>query len=312
MAMMGPTMRRYQGEEDNERVRTFLRDVMVRNDLRELSWHVARFDYFRWHGCLNIGDYIFEEVVFIWETDEGRIAAVLNPEGKGHAFFQMDPDLRTPGLLEEMLAVAEEHFPAPIKGGRVRFSVWADSEDDMLTGLLERSGYSRTGGLERQGRNDLGDAIPEGAPPEGYTVRSLGERGELPARAWLSWRAFHPNDPDENYEGWEWYLNIQREPLYRRDLDIVAVAPDGTLASFTTVWYDDVTRTAYFEPVGTEPDHQRKGLATAVMAEGLRRLEKLGCIRAFVGGYEPGTFALYGTATRFVECDYSEEWRRYL
>ena len=309
---MEPKMRRSSGEEDYERIRAFLRDLMVRNDLREHSWHVARMDYFRWHGCLNMRSYVFDESVFIWETDDGRIASVLNPEGKGHAFFQLDPDLLTPHLLEEMLAVAEEHYPTPDRGGRMWLSVWVDSEDDTLTDLLERSGYLRTGELERQGRNDLGEALPQGAPPEGYTVRSLGGSDELPARAWLSWRAFHPNDPDENYEGWEWYLNIQVEPLYRRDLDIVAVAPDGTLASFTTVWYDDVTRTAYFEPVGTEPEHQRKGLATAVMAEGLRRLKELGCVRAFVGGYEPRTFALYGTATGFVECDYSEEWRRYL
>ena len=309
---MKPRMRRYGGEEDYERIRAFLRDVMVRNGLREISWHVARMDYFRWHGCLNMGDHAFEGSVFIWENEEGDIVGVLNPEGKGHAFLQMDPDLRTPEMLEEMLSLAEERYPVPDKSGRVRLSVWADSEDRMLTGLLNRSGYRRTGELERQGRNDLGDAIPEVAPPEGYTVRSLGGREELPARVWLSWRAFHPDEPDEDYEGWEWYLNIQAEPLYRRDLDIVAEAPDGTLVSFTTVWYDDVTRTAYFEPVGTEPEYRRKGLATAVMVEGLRRLEALGCVRAFVGGYESATFALYGTATNFVDCDYSEEWRRYL
>jgi ribosomal protein S18 acetylase RimI-like enzyme len=305
-------MRRYGGEEDYGRIRAFLRDVMLRNDLRELSWHVARMDYFRWHGCLNIGDHVFEESVFIWETGEGRIAGVLNPEGRGHAFLQTDPELRTPGMLEEMLSMAEERFAAPDPARGARLSVWADSEDHDLTGLLAGAGYHRTGAFERQGRNDLGDAIPEGRPPEGYTVRSLDGGDEVPSRSWLSWRAFHSDGPDEAYEGWEWYLNVQAAPLYRQDLDIVAVAPGGALVAFTTVWYDDVTRTAYIEPVGTEPDHRRRGLATAVMAEGLRRVERLGCVRAFVGGYGPATFALYGTATNFVDCERSEEWRRHL
>jgi predicted N-acetyltransferase YhbS len=73
-----------------------------------------------------------------------------------------------------------------------------------------------------------------------------------------------------------------------------------------------VTNTAYFEPVGTDPAHQRKGLATAVMTEGLRRLKELGARRAFVGGYEPRTYALYGEATNFREYDLSEEWTIYL
>ena len=91
-------------------------------------------------------------------------------------------------------------------------------------------------------------------------------------RSWLSWKAFHSDEPDERYEGWEWYRNVQRFPLYRRDLDLVAVAPDGELAAFCTVWFDDVTRTGSFELVGAHPAHQRRGLGRAVMYEGLRRL----------------------------------------
>ena len=96
-------------------------------------------------------------------------------------------------------------------------------------------------------------------------------RTELPARSWLSWRAIHPDEPDETYEGWEWYRNVQRAPLDRRDLDLVAVSPNGRLAAFCTLWFDDVTRTAAFEPVGTHPEHRRKGLGNALLAEGLRR-----------------------------------------
>ncbi len=75
--------------------------------------------------------------------------------------------------------------------------------------------------------------------------------------------------------------------------DLVAIAPDGAVASFCTIWFDDVTRSAYFEPVATVPAHQRRGLGKALMTEGLRRLQRMGATRAFVGGYSQAANALY-------------------
>ena len=107
---------------------------------------------------------------------------------------------------------------------------------------------------------------------------------------------FHEGDirvAVENRENPTWYRNIQTAPLYRRDLDLVAIAPGGAVASFCTIWFDDVTRSAYFEPVATVPAHQRRGLGKALMTEGLRRLQRMGATRAFVGGYSQAANALY-------------------
>jgi predicted acetyltransferase len=95
--------------------------------------------------------------------------------------------------------------------------------------------------------------------------------------------------------------------LYRRDLDLVSVAPNGDIASFCGVWYDDVTRSAYIEPVGTYTPYQRRGLATAVMNEGLRRVRRLGATVAFVGGYSAEANALYSSVMG-QEYDLSERW----
>ena len=127
----------------------------------------------------------------------------------------------------------------------------------------------------------------------------------------MSWRAFHPDEPDENYLGSDWYVDIQRCPLYRRDLDLVVVAPDGDLAAFTTVWYDDVTRTGYFEPVGTSPDYQRKGLGKAIMTEGLRRLKRMGALYVTVAGFSEAANALYASV---MSSDFAlyERWHKSL
>ncbi len=303
---MALTMRRYETEDDYWRIRAFLRQVMLLNEVREKSWHVARLDYWRWHGIVNQGDGQLEQDVYLWETEEGEMAGVLNREAAGNAYLQVHPWLRTSALEEEMIALAEERLAVQREGKRV-LSVWTDAQDPLRLGILERRGYTRGKWAESQWRRDLDAPVPDVPVPPGYTVRALGDVDELPARSWASWKAFHPDAPDDDYEGWEWYLNIQRCPLYRRDLDLVAVAPEGEIVAFTTVWYDDVTRSAYFEPVGTMPAHQRRGLARAILSEGLRRLQRLGARRAFVGGYEPGPNALYSSVLS-ADHDLSEQW----
>ena len=301
------TMRPYQTEDDYWRIRAFLREVMLLNDVREKSWPVARLDYWRWHVALNCEEReSIAEVVFLWETADGRLAAVLNPEGTGEAHLQVHPGLRTREMEDEMLVTAEAHLAAQRDGRRV-LVVWADDQDEQRLDLLRRRGYNKGKWVESQWRRDLDAPIPDAPIPPGYTVRSLGEVDELPARSWASWRGFHPDEPDEDYQGWEWYLNIQRCPLYRRDLDIVAVAPGGENRFLLHAVYDDVTRSAMVEPVATVPEHQRLGLARATIGEGLRRVQRLGATRAFVGGYEPGPNALYSSVLS-AKHDRSEQW----
>jgi ribosomal protein S18 acetylase RimI-like enzyme len=309
---MKPTGRAYQNEDDYWRLRAFLRETFLINGRRELSWHVARLDYWRWHfieNCQTCGP--VEQVTSIWEAQEGRrasgpIAAVLHPVSMGEAFLHVHPGFRSEALEEEMLAFAEEHLAARTPDGQRHLSVLANQDDAERQRVLARRGYTRTGQSVRHWRRDLDAPLPEVPPTPGYNIRPLGDVDELPARSWASWRAFHPDEADDQYEGWEWYLNVQSAPLYRRDLDIVAATPAGEIAAFCTIWYDDVTRSAVCVLVGTSPEHQRRGLGKAVLYEGLRRLQEMGGTRAFANGYDPAANALYGAV--LGTHDLSESW----
>ena len=114
----------------------------------------------------------------------------------------------------------------------------------------------------------------------------MGALDEHPARCWASWRAFHPDEPDEDYSGYAWYQNLQSAPLYRRDLDIVAATPNHEIAAFCTIFYDDCTRSAVTVVVGTAAEHWRHGLGKAVMIEGMHRLKEMGCTRVFSTAHE--------------------------
>jgi len=126
--------------------------------------------------------------------------------------------------------------------------------------------------------------------------RSLGVGLELLERCYASGLGFHDGDIQiavNNRKDPSWYRNIQTAPLYRRDLDLVAIAPEGEIAAFCTIWFDDVTRSGYFEPVATVPARQQRGLGRAVVTEGLRRLQRMGATTAFVSGYSTAANALY-------------------
>ncbi|MEN6370104.1 MAG: GNAT family N-acetyltransferase [Thermotogota bacterium] len=281
------TMRQYRDEADYWAIRGFLRDVYLRNDRTEHSWQVARLDWWRWHGIANLGDGKLETDVFLWEAQDGELAAVLNSEGAGHAFLQVDPRYRSVALEDEMVSLAEEHLVGVGKtSGRPYLCVSAQDRDVPRVELLEGRGYVRRGDWQEvQRKRDLSLPIPTPPLAEGYRIRAmLADDEDRARRSWASWRAFHPDEPDDKYEGWEWLKNTERAPLYRRDLDLVAEAPSGEIASFATVWYDDVTRATYYEPVGTMLEHQRRGLAKAVIAEGMRRAREMGALVATVGG----------------------------
>jgi GNAT superfamily N-acetyltransferase len=299
-------------EEDYWRIRAFVRELLPLYDMRQRCWDVARWDYWRWHGVENIEHVNLEDVVTLWETPRGKLAAMLNPEGMGEAFLQVHPDFKTPELEAEMIATAEGQLNEKGRDGRRRLSVWANQHDELRKQLLAQSGYAPGDWPEYQRRRRLDGLIPESNTPPGYSIVPQGDGAQLLERCYASGLAFHPNRPEiamDNRADIGWYRNIQRAPLYRRDLDLTMLAADGGCAAFCTVWFDDVTRVGVFEPVATVPAHQRKGLGKALMFAGLRRLQTLGATMAYVGSYSEAAGALYASAG-FTDYELCERWEK--
>ncbi len=296
---MSLVSRPYQTEDDFWRMRAFLRQVFLLNNCLERSWHVARLDYTRWHVCLNCAGVGLEEVTYLWE-EEGELSAILMSDGgPGEAHLLVHPERRSPELEADMLSVAEERLAVLQPGGSRKLEVWSPQADSMRQELLSANGYVKGDWPEHQWRRDLAAPIQSVALAPGYTIRALGDGLELLERCYASGLGFHQGDiriAIDNRKDPTWYRNIQTAPLYRRDLDLVAVALNGAIAAFCTVWFDDVTRSGYFEPVATVPDHQRRGLGKALLAEGLRRLQRMGATLAFVGGFSAAANALYRSA----------------
>ncbi len=80
---------------------------------------------------------------------------------------------------------------------------------------------------------------------------------------------------------------MQSAPNFRKDLNIVAEAPDGNFAAYAGFWFEGTNRYAYVEPVATDSDYRRLGLGRAVVLEGIRRCAELGATIAYVGSDQP-------------------------
>ena len=310
-------MHPYNKEEDYWRIREFLRQVMLLNNRRDLSWHVTRWDYLFWSIQPEFERINFQESVFIWETESRQIAGVLHPEDRGCIFLDIHPDFHISELQEEMIALAEKHLTSSTldRDRKPRLWIWIDSQDTILQEIVTRRGFHR---IEREGlkeykhRRSLDGLLPDVPATPGYTIRALGDGLELLERCYAMGLGFRKDDVNaarEKRDHPEWYRSLQSAPLYRRDLDLITVASDGSIAAFCTIWFDDVTRTACFEPIATVPAHQRRGLARAIMIEGMHRLKRMGCKVAFVSGFNEAANALYFSVMG-TEHDISEPWEK--
>ena len=287
-------LRPCQDESDYFRVRNFLREIFLLNNRLEHSWHVARLDYWRWHFIATCQlTPPFEQVTVGWETEKGELVAVLHPFGSGEIRAHIHPRFRCPELEAEIYTYAGEHYAVDAPDSRYLIvPVLADDalRQQALTGL----GFSKQAGWNHHYWRDLTAPVPAPSVPPGYILRSMGDESEHPSRSWCSWRAFHSDEPDTDYDGdYSWYKNLQSAPLYRRDLDVVAATPNGEIAGFCTIYYDDYTRSAVTVVVGVAAEHWRRGLGKAVMLEGMRRLQQLGCTRVFSTANDKPADALY-------------------
>jgi len=295
-------------EEDFWRARNFLREVFPLNDRLEHSWNVARLDYWRWHmiQTCNILPSV-ESGMALWENADGRIVAVLNHIGGSELRLHVQPHFRSTELENEMLAYAEENYFATTEDGRRYVYLPIFEDDAQRQELVQSRGFKKQPGWGHHYRRDLDSPIPDSPIPDGFVIRSMGLADDYPARSFASWRAFHNDEPDSNYDGdYAWYANMQSAPLYRRDLDVVAAAPDGSIAAFCTCFYDDYTRSAVTVVVGVAAEHWRRGLGKAVMTEAFRRLQALGCTRVFSTAHEEPADALYRSMLK--EMKLTETW----
>jgi ribosomal protein S18 acetylase RimI-like enzyme len=225
------------------------------------------------------------EYIRLWHDHQGKLAAYAIL-GEDPSFdCQVLPEYEWSGIEAEAMAWAETRISELRKldakqwGGN--FVSGARQDDPKRIAFLEQHGFCYSGEFAEVNMIRLLDEpIPETVIPPGCQVRALAEAGDTSNRAsahrevWLPWTDGNISDDD--------YVRFMQLPGYHRDLDVVAVAPDGVIAAFVNGWIDPLNRIGDLGEVGARPVYRRQGLTRAVLLECLRRLKARGMERACV------------------------------
>ena len=272
------------------------------------NWDIRRWEGKCWYDPDENGNPDWPNNSQVWFTASGKLIGLVHPDGIGYPYLEVHPDYRH--LEAEMIDWAEAHLTETKKDGsgrQIHFSVF--EYDAHRQRLLAERGYEKMsyGGVIRHLRfGQMPLSQPELAP--GYTLRTTNPEDPNDAQQIADLlnaafkRTFH--------NGAEYQQFTRRATCFHQELDLVAVAPDGCFAAYVGVPYDQFNRRGMFEPVCTHPDHQQKGLAKALMQEGLLRLKQRGAQAVVVetGDMIPAN-RLY-TSMGFTEIYKGYDWKR--
>jgi mycothiol synthase len=283
------TSRPFEADADLRQMYSLLMEARSRsNDWR--YWHVGELAF----GFFMIDCHLDpRKHVRVWHDGDRLVGYALLGDD---AYFdwQVLPEREWTGIEAEALAWAEGLLGELRAGDAERWKgpmmVGTRQDNAERIAFLEQHGFRRGEYVEVNMLRSLEEALPPLDLPGGFHVRSLaGDASEVADRAAAHREVWHPWTVGEVTD--EQYARFMRMPGYDRDLDVVAVAPDGTIAAYVNGWLDPVNKIGDFGPVGAREAYRRQGLTRAVLLECMRRMKARGMDRVCVSTGEPNAAA---------------------
>ena len=275
----------YDHSKDFFKIRDFLQQTY--NDEGELiNWTIERWNYAVYfiRDMFELSMEEWSKTIGIWETEEGEIVSLILNEavGRGETFFQTNPKYQEFITYHEMFDFAEEKLITEIDSNlllrpRIR------KGDNILEKIAKERGYSiLKDATETTSIIDLNRDFSYPEIPKGYRIMTMADDNNIVKRtkafaiAFGNWGTKYEVQPSS-------YISLQEAPDYHKKLDVYIVAPDEEIVSFCLVWFDSKNKIGILEPVGTDPDHRRKGLAKAANYEAIKRVKEMGAKKVYVG-----------------------------
>ena len=237
------------------------------------NWNTYSFARFDIWAQRRIGDEVLSNEIGwqadlrLWETGDGVLVGAVFFESDRDAMLIGHPDW--PELIEPMLDYAEARYVE--KGSAEPLMIEAMESNAARCQLLARRGYELYPGyfIHRHKPLDPNELEPVNLPP-GYTIAQL-TRGDLPQYLQAVFAVFGRSGTVESDPF------LSQAPSYVPELDLMVMSDCHEVAAFCTVWVDPVNHYAEFEPVGTVPCFQKRGLGSALLAYACNRLREKGC-----------------------------------
>jgi mycothiol synthase len=210
----------------------------------------------------------------LWEDDTGAVLAFASLWDGETLVHCIHPRARSDDLLDQILAWAqaraEWHVARRGKRATVGVLLRADNRQDGV--LLECRGFVPEASQTLRMARRLDAPLPMPVVPNGFTIRKLAGECELAAIVALHQEVFATMSAADERRA------LMYDPDYRPDMDLVAVAPDGTFAGFCVCSISSAEEQrpghleGWVELLGTRRRFRHRGLGQALLFTGLQRL----------------------------------------
>jgi predicted N-acetyltransferase YhbS len=272
------TVRAYDHQSDYESVGNFLIDI-YRPSRGLRTWLQPRWEYMHYH---SLSEGLPLERIGVAES-EGRMVGLIHFEhNPAFNYVQIRPGCEA--VSEDLLDWAEAHMGGPsIAFERAVIGLYVDDLDLLLEQAVRRRGFElHSEHSEEHARYVVDGPVASVSLPAGFRLLSLEDDNDFDKINRVLWRGFnHEGPPPAGAVPGR--RRAQLAPNFRRDLTIVAVAPNGDYASFGGMWRVAKRAIGYVEPVATDPTYRRMGLGKAVVLESIRRVAADGVRDVWVG-----------------------------
>ncbi len=255
---MGLLVRRAYGRQTHWNTYSFARfDIWEQRRLADLALH---------------GKSKWQQDIQLWECGGDLIGAVFF-ESPSDAALIGDPF--HPELIGPMLDWAEARYRT--KGSDQPLMIEAMESNAARCNLMRACGYTLYPDyfIHRHKLLDPHEMEPVNLPP-GFSIKPIEteeDRRLYPGAVQAVFKRSATYEQDEF---------LKQAPSYVPELNLLVWSDRHEIAAFCTVWIDPVNHYAEFEPVGTVPSYQKRGLGSALLTYAHNRLRERGCPLATV------------------------------
>ncbi|MEE9454849.1 MAG: GNAT family N-acetyltransferase [Paracoccaceae bacterium] len=208
------------------------------------------------------------------DADSGSYAHVLDARGRDGAWIR--------AFHRACIAILRKRMP---KEGVQTVKVNLATSDKAGKACLMQLGFKAQKADYAVMRRSL-DRVPKPHLPDGFAIRCVTGKDDARLVADVHNAAFKPKWSEAEYR------KVMQTAGFDPQRELVVVAPDGRFAAFVVVWFDQISGSGLFEPVGCHRDFIRRGLTRALMYAGMARMKDAG-MQAAIVGYEPTNIAAF-------------------
>ncbi|MGF1492146.1 MAG: GNAT family N-acetyltransferase [Microcoleaceae cyanobacterium] len=246
---------------------------------------------------LNAPEFDLKDDLRLWEDKSGQLIGYgrlgirrMEDCVEGFIRLRVHPSVRGQGWESKILTWAEQRLQQVQADGQFNHSILRvgafATQGDRIT-LLQDWGFTAVRYFFEMERS-LEEEIPQPQFPEGFVLRTVNSEEDGPAWVEMFNQTFidHWNHRDLTLERYQYFT---KDPDHRADLDLIAVAADGTFAAFCEAGIDphnnqqNGCQEGEIHGLGTRRGFRKQGLGRAMLLAGMHRLRAAGMETAVLG-----------------------------